>query len=766
MENTTLYTNKRLHDYLDHYQDYVTKTINESGITSHKYYHFNYSPDGVKKKNLKRLPSVILTGINPNSPGKDPTAPSQNGKYEQVKSWSLYNTTVNGITMEKNTPEGWLMQLSTEYSDAKSKELKKYSDKSYITITSGLSYLIASDISNIIPTQGQTTTISPYILNPSYYITLFSPLTNGNFVKKMITGTCSMSMNSFNESFSLDMSNISQKYINKPIGVEWFGYFKPPTLGYYTFAVQSNNGFCAMWFDDDALFDYTDKNANFPSTSKNDIQILITEPKYYPIRIQYFNVDGSVSNKGVPDFKLSILDENGKKMDTNSVFSTITNTVDGSAYYPPLLYCAFVSTSVNTFLIGEFQCYLCKTYSSNNNTSNTDALKFFKILETYKFDMVAGAFDKDLGTQNDVNYGTLPDDINYTVVYTPSSKFPSTFSIYRIDVDSRMGNTYQIDTRKNNPYPMSELDQKLLLRANNYDELYNYYTNPQEATQTDPETCKRMCNDNSKCNFYYTYTSGNIDQCYYDTESSIPTFSQIKPTGNTIRSNVDPGTSKLFMRNFELHPPPCQLSEQIEVQEVINTSVYNSQFPYANYDLSLIPITDLSLVGICGDSAYQKLTNNAREILFDNTLYNSNGSWKDNNGTWKNTGTYFEGFTNTPYPIKYTNALGDTTDLANTNLQNEEIYAKMQKQINANYNTLANKDIPQYLKTRDIMTNNNNYDYKGNVLLYYNTKPIPNARQQNINDTKDGYQMQNSLYILGTLTAATLLVFAIIIARE
>jgi hypothetical protein len=380
--------------------------------------------------------------------------------------------------------------------------------------------------------------------------------------------------------------------------------------------------------------------------------------------------------------------------------------------------------------------------------------------------MTVGKFDKDRGTQNDVNYGTLPDDIHYTVVYTSNSKYPSTFSIYRIDVDSRMGNTYQIDTRKSNPYPMSELDPKLLVRADNYDELYNYYTNPQEATQTDPATCKSMCNDNSNCNFYYTYTSGNIDQCYYDTGSSIPTFSQIKPTGNTIRSNVDPGSSKLFMRNFELHPPPCQLSEQIEVQNVVNTSVYNSQLPYSNYDLSLVPITDLSLVGLCGDSTYQNLTNSARDILFNNTLYNSSGSWKDNNGAWKNTGTYLEGFTNTPQPIKYTSALGDTTDLANTSLQNEKIYAKMQKQINSNYNTLADKDIPKYLKTRDIMMNNNNYDYKGNVLLYYNTKPIPNVRQQNINDTKDGYQMQNSLYILGTLTAATLLVFAIIIARE
>jgi hypothetical protein len=194
--------------------------------------------------------------------------------------------------------------------------------------------------------------------------------------------------------------------------------------------------------------------------------------------------------------------------------------------------------------------------------------------------------------------------------------------------------------------------------------------------------------------------------------------------------------------------------------------VYNSQFPYSNYDLSLVPITDLSLVGLCGDSTYQNLTNTAKEILFNNTLYNSSGSWKDNNGAWKNTGTYSEGFTNTPQPMKYTSALGDTTDLANTSLQNERIYAKMQKQINSNYNTLADKDIPKYLKTRDIMMNNNNYDYKGNVLLYYNTKPIPNVRQQNISDTKDGYQMQNSLYILGTLTAATLLVFAIIIARE
>jgi hypothetical protein len=771
MQDTTLYTNERLNDYLKNYKNYVSTIVGQSGVASYKYYRFNYSPEGIDRVNLGRVPCAVLTGTNPNTGGIDPTAPSLTATYPQITSWVQSGSNVNGATM--NTPEGWFMQLAKEYSAVKSQEIRNYSDPNYMQITPGLSYYATTDLSYIIPAKGYTTSSSPYLPSTApYYITLFSPLTKSTFVNnsKMVqSGNCdAATMNMKSLDTSVQKENITNYYYNwYPLGVEWFGYFKPPTLGYYTFKITTNsNGYCAMWFGNDALFDYNTSNAKYPSTTM-PVKVMINEPIYYPIRIQYFNVgvhlsDGVLSIKDPPKFSLSIVDEKGATHEPVNVFSTIKKS--GYPYYPPLLYCSFVSTTPDSFLLGGFQCYVCRNYDIDNRPSPSPT-EFFKMIETYKFAMAAGKFDKDRGTLNEVNYGTLPDGIDYTVVYTNGSTYPSTFSIYRIDVDPRMGNTYQIDTRTKNPYPMSQVDASLLIAADSYQEMYNYYTDPKQGHIADPETCKTLCNDNSNCNFYYTYTTAYEDQCYYDTQSSIPSFSQIRPIGTLPGSTVDEGSSRLFLRNYELEPPSCGQYGAVEVQKVVNTSVYNSQFPYANYDLSSKTISDMSLVGICGDASYQHLTNGAYDILFKNNLYDSNGSWWDK-GSWTNMGSYTESFTTTPEPTKFTNALSDTKDLANASLQNERVYAKMQEKINSNYNTLANQDIPQYLKTRDIMMNNVNYDYNGNVLLYYKNQPIPNVQQQSINDSKEGYQMQNSLYILGTLTAATLLVLAIIIARE
>jgi hypothetical protein len=558
---------------------------------------------------------------------------------------------------------------------------------------------------------------------------------------------------------SLDISGASNKYLANPVGIEWFGYFKPPTLGYYTFNFKVGQGHCAVWFDDNALFEYTDKNLYLTGPAVIPMKVQITEPKYYAIRIQYFADAGVNLSSEQRHFELSILDnDTSKPINTNEVLYTINN----NTYYPPLLYCSFLSTSVQEFTLGAFQCYVCNTA----DTKTGDPSDFLNIIQTHKFDLNAGKFDYDRGTPGQTNYGSLPDGTNYTDVYTNSSKYPSAFSVYRINVDPRMGNTYQIDTRNGEPYKVNAMDSKLLVLADNYSQKDHYYPNTTNGFQTDPESCKSQCNSSQKCNYYFTYTSNGTPQCVVDTTNSIPTFTQIRPSGSTLQSIVDASSSSLFMRNFELHPPPCSITGPVSVQPVVDTTNYGSAFPYAKYDLNMTPITDLSFVGICGDVSYQTITQGAYDILFNNTMYKSDGSWENPFGFWTNTIKSIENFDTTPAPTKFTNALRDTHDLANTELDNARTYARLQQQINQNYNVLGSKDIPEYLKTRDIMSNNVNYDYNGNVLLYYRNQPIPNIRQQNIMDSKEGYQTQNSLYILGTLTAATLLVLAIIIGKE
>ena len=86
--------------------------------------------------------------------------------------------------------------------------------------------------------------------------------------------------------------------------------------------------------------------------------------------------------------------------------------------------------------------------------------------------------------------------------------------------------------------------------------------------------------------------------------------------------------------------------------------------------------------------------------------------------------------------------------------------------INTKEKELSQNLIPKYRETREIMENNPIYDYKGDSLLDFRNKPIPQVREKRIMDNNQQYVTSQLMLSLGTLSAATLIVFAIMLARE
>ena len=86
--------------------------------------------------------------------------------------------------------------------------------------------------------------------------------------------------------------------------------------------------------------------------------------------------------------------------------------------------------------------------------------------------------------------------------------------------------------------------------------------------------------------------------------------------------------------------------------------------------------------------------------------------------------------------------------------------------INSNKTQLSQTLIPKYQQTRSIMEGNPIYDYKGDSLLYFRNKPIPQVREKRVMDSNQQYVTSQLMLSLGTLSAATLIVFAIMLARE
>ena len=88
------------------------------------------------------------------------------------------------------------------------------------------------------------------------------------------------------------------------------------------------------------------------------------------------------------------------------------------------------------------------------------------------------------------------------------------------------------------------------------------------------------------------------------------------------------------------------------------------------------------------------------------------------------------------------------------------------KSIDEKQKKLEKKLIPKFRETRTIMENDPKYDYNGDSLLYFRTKPIPNIRERDILDNNEQFVTSQLTLSLGAITAATLIVFAVLLARE
>lgn len=730
--DTTLYTYDRLNNFVTDYKQYINslfqQSVNEDGGEIYQYYHYETSPNAITATDIGRIPSTALN-----------TSPA----------WTLQSN--------YNSTNGWKINLGSLYN----KQIRPQQDKllqSYQANGQIKTGLLFNAIT--MPPSPYLTNASTFLKNASSFVNIFSQDCSGLVLANQQTALSMDNFsNAFNDPTNAMINTISNSKYNT-YAAEWYGYFYPSSPGNYTFSIQVDpqNSYFLLWVGDKAVCEYTGLNVDITNNTPS-FTFVVTQNNYYPIRIQYFSQIGLTP----PTFSMTIkktINTTGQSsvslpIDTGSCLFNI----DSGNYFPFLQYCAFVSQSPDYFKQGKFQCYLLNFSAS----SPSDMSDFYTIIQQNKQFMQTGTFDSAGGV---TSFGQLPDQTYYTPVTGDTSSMPDMFSIYRLNTDFRMGNSYQIDSRMNdaNLYPMRQVNEDLLDFAQDYDQLSGYYpnyTNAQGqaqnpfsgATDLDGEGCKISCNANPSCSFYYTYLSNGNPKCIIDNGSDVLQYNQVQPiTGSAMP--VDLNTSNLFMRNKELMEPGCGQNPVVEIKTLENVSVFNnSTFPFSLYDFSGTPVTKINDVGICGDQTYNNMNAEAAKILYQNAFYNRDG-------------TFSEGMTNQGSNIKYTDAVNDTSDSIQANLINQQKYGQMMQQINQNYQNLSQQQIPEYLKTRAVLESDNNYDYNGNTLLYLRNKRVPNVKEQHINDINEGYTTQNLVYVLGTISAATLLVLAIMLARE
>jgi hypothetical protein len=793
-ENINLFTHLRLDDFVTNFQKWMNSSDNPLNPKSsyqggdYDYVSFIPSPEAIHLIDVGRMPFDKIKGFFK-------TTPTQ---------------TSNANTTNVNTPLGWKIQLGKKYGDIKKNEIKNINDPDFYDISEGLfGQVITLQISDNTPTVATPSIASP--LKSGKSILTFNDLgiRQQNFsnyadiegyswinafsqpyetkISNVYSGIFSnidydrdfgnLNLTSVPGSSATGITNVKNILETSFIGIEYYGYFKPETMGNYSFTIDAGQDFCLMWLGNKAVCEYAISNVDINS-SNMEFKQTVLEDSYIPIRIQYFaskqKVDDNNVNQNKRRFSIQV-----KNNDTNTIvdnskyFKTIKK--NNKIYIPTFIYCAFVSERIDDFKQGKFVCY------SFDNKSETDDNKFFSYMKANKKDIFKGNYDSVTTDGLSISeYGTLPNGINYTDAYNASTTLPSTLSVYRIYSDIRMGRTFQVNkTKQNGKYEMRELSGNLISLTNKYTEFPNYYPSSDPVNRLPTTTvenkneCSKKCNDvaDSKCSYFYTYIEDDKQFCVTGTNYSSPLFNQIP--GNN-QSN-----GSLSIRGYEtLNPTIEECRDGIKTKKkssVTNTIDYTASNPYYNYTITNNEIENPVNLGNCDDPKlknarieYKKREEEAARILYDDEQYRSDGYYMKKLGEFSkpNYGEFRKDFIIEKFETQMTDATQDTGSNINKLRSIQQSVQQKENAIHENKKKISGDLIPTFTKTRDILKDDNKYDYNGDVLMYLRDTKIPSKDEQRLIDSSDARFTQGSIYSLGIITAATLIILAIYLGKD
>jgi len=797
MEPNKLFTYDRLSDFVNNYKEFVaTKKKEEEeldpNLNAYNYYHFTNNPNGIIMDLIGRFGQNILNAVTAWSPMK----------YK------------NGI-------DAWRINLARGLVKFRENEFKLFQSNK----KPGLEFIINYDE---LPIGVYYNSPNMNIDQRDYaYKTSISYTDRGsdNSISGVSNDFSSLQSATANK---LVLNKTSLRY--KMVTVDWHGFFLAPAGNYTITCNTENCLFYIWVGDKAVcqfMNDNADVNNN--KTTSERFFFPYEQFRYIRIQIYYFgNVQEDVkfellfnritlNNKTVTKESFSFINaENttSSLFQSNNYFNLMSKDNSGQPspagsspspagsspsqnvpmnafqffchvpnYYPLLLYCAFVSQNEQDFLNNQFLCYSMVEFKNDELVVKdyTQLGIFYQNIRMFMTQVLNN--DYDYNTSNRLSYGVLPPiNMQYTIiepgssnspaVSTPTNGTPFAFALYKLNSDYRMGKIYQIRgvLNENFAYPMNQIGgdfiKDSLNYADNYEVYPGFYPNSNaidvqyynKAVDKNELECKEFCNNNNNCAYYYAYSSNGNNKCIIDTQNSVPVFNRVPP--NNTNEPIDKGSQSLYIRNYQFDLSGNPNSECLILNDnarnnsipITNSSNYSNTFTYANYNLDRdMKIESPSEMGLCGNPEYKKQVNEAANILYKDTTYYKNGSFVEN-------------FSSEISNSKYTDAIQDTSDGIHTNLNNELLYANKQNTINKNLQEL-NTLIPEYEETREEIKEKEQL-YETSGIKASSDNKGSRILKKRIMDNNELYLSSKLLFTLGTVSVTTLLVFAIVLARD
>jgi hypothetical protein len=345
--------------------------------------------------------------------------------------------------------------------------------------------------------------------------------------------------------------------------------------------------------------------------------------------------------------------------------------------------------------------------------------------------------------------------------------------IYRVDADEKLDKMFIASNKSSTLIPISYDNPAFKpssLTADDYNKYDNYYPDDITGAVAQSEIqCKTACKSDPDCKYIYSYNSAGTNYCLKKSDGHLP--KQLIPKQPT--SNIQ--SSTLYVRGYNSDFPKA------DPRTNIPTTVTNNYASYADYELLIdkpFIVSDLHNIGYNGLDADLK-----NRLIINYNYLKGNGQPVGQKPIVETFDTH--GFQDGNVVRQTSGNPGDTDNLPNRIMQNQITpltgiatdYSNLLGAVDGKYRDIRT-NIAGYNSARqavsydstikgDVVNDSKKvYDFEtqGRTLLYNERKPtMADAINEDLNML---ILEENQLYMLGTITIATLLVGAIYFGKE
>jgi len=347
---------------------------------------------------------------------------------------------------------------------------------------------------------------------------------------------------------------------------------------------------------------------------------------------------------------------------------------------------------------------------------------------------------------------------NYGKTFNYTSNNNSAYYLYGIDADKKSDKLF---FKKDRELQYIEKSNSAVLPDNSYIKYSDFAPIPSEmakATQTDD--CQTNCNTDVTCKYFYQYKMNDgKNYCLNNSVDYLP------KTWTPIQPNSSIQTSALNVRNVKMNLDPSDFRKILSKNNVPGSN-YSA---YSDYTVSTTPF-DRS--DINGGIPCDKLTPMITQYKYyngtsgnDPLLTNASNKCSDlkegfESHGYQNSNTVYDTYgKGKPKEVGLVDAIDQKQIAPMRDIGTD--YSNKLNNLNSNYVNLSGQ-IDKMNNTIKDLSGNPKYDYNTPFDLN-NKSTVVDGR---ISDTRELLIQQNSLYVLGTITAASLLIFGIVMARE